>query len=56
MMLLCEVVLGNVKELNQYEQVEKLEAGLHSVKGCGRQFPNPDDYIVLPSGEKVPYG
>ena len=40
LLLLCDVALGRPKKLYRAEYVEKLEAGFHSVKGCGRQGPD----------------
>lgn len=56
LMLMCEVVLGQSKELRQAEYVEKLEHPYHSVKGVGRRGPGYKHTIVLPNGVKIPYG
>lgn len=36
LLLLCDVALGRPKKMYRAEYVDKLEAGYHSVKGCGR--------------------
>ena len=56
LMMMCEVVLGKSKELNQAEFVEKLEAPYHSVKGCGRRGPGYKNTLILPNNVKIPYG
>ena len=55
-MLMCEVALGNSKELIQPEYIEKLDHQYQSVKGVGRSGPGYKDTIVLPNGVKIPYG
>jgi hypothetical protein len=55
-MLMCEVVLGKSKELNQAEYIEKLDPPFHSVKGCGQRGPGYKHTITLPNGVKIPFG
>ena len=40
LLLLCDVALGKAKKMYKAEYVEKLDAGYHSVKGCGRYGPD----------------
>jgi hypothetical protein len=56
LMILCEVVLGKSKELNQAEYIEKLDPPYLSVKGCGRRGPGYKHTLILPNGVKLPYG
>lgn len=56
LLLLCEVALGNTKEMRVPEYVEKLEGVHHSVKGLGRRGPDYDHSLVLPNGIEVPSG
>ena len=56
-MLLCEVALGNVKELQtHYETVDSLPAGYDSIKALGRQEPNSTGNIYMPNGVICPLG
>jgi poly [ADP-ribose] polymerase len=56
-MLLCEVALGQVKELrNSYETVDSLPSGYDSVKVLGRKEPDPASNVTLPSGCVIPLG
>lgn len=55
-LMLCEVALGNSLELQQAKMIEKLPKGVHSVKGCGKTYPNPDATIVLDDGVEIPTG
>ncbi len=56
-MLLCEVALGNVKELQtHYETVDSLPTGYDSVKALGKKEPNPSGNIYMPNGVVCPLG
>jgi poly [ADP-ribose] polymerase len=56
-MLLCEVALGNPRELLQSDyNADRLPANAHSTKGVGRTQPDPSGAVVLPDGVKVPCG
>ncbi len=59
-MLLSEVALGNMHELLQAEYIEKLPRGTHSVKGCGKNVPDPREQqeVLSDDGSKliVPLG
>lgn len=55
-MLLCEVALGNVKELHNCEIVDTLPDRYDSVKALGRFGPNPNGNISLPNGVMCPLG
>eukprot|EP01126_Amoeba_proteus_P002837 TRINITY_DN10914_c0_g1_i2.p1 TRINITY_DN10914_c0_g1~~TRINITY_DN10914_c0_g1_i2.p1 ORF type:complete len:394 (+),score=95.10 TRINITY_DN10914_c0_g1_i2:68-1249(+) len=56
MLLLCEVALGTMKECINPEYVEQLPPSFNSVKGVGRNYPDFNDSIVLPSGVTIPLG
>jgi hypothetical protein len=55
-MLMCEVAVGNFKELYNATYVEKLENQYHSVKGVGKKGPGYKHTLVLPNGVQIPYG
>ncbi|KAJ6648922.1 Poly [ADP-ribose] polymerase, partial [Pseudolycoriella hygida] len=54
-LLLCEVALGDPMELQHAKMITKLPKGVHSVKGCGKTYPNPAEAIVL-DGVEIPLG
>lgn len=56
LMLLCEVALGDTMDCYQANYVTKLPSDKHSVKGVGKNYPNPDEIHTLPDGVKVPLG
>ncbi|KAK6618637.1 hypothetical protein RUM43_013028 [Polyplax serrata] len=56
LMLLCEVALGEMLELTQAENIEKLPTGKDSVKGLGRTHPDPSEVVMTPTGVEVPVG
>lgn len=43
-------------ELNAAKNVKKLPKNKHSVKGCGKTEPDPNEIHVMPNGVKVPLG
>ena len=56
-MLLCEVALGNVKELQtHYETVDHLPTEFDSVKALGSKGPDPTGNIAMPNGAICPLG
>lgn len=55
-LMLCEVALGNSLQLQQAKMIDRLPKGVHSVKGCGKTYPNPDETVVLDDGVEVPSG
>ena len=55
-MLLCEVTLGNVYELTNYQVVENAPEGFDSVKAVGNFEPNEQYTVQLPNGAKLPLG
>ncbi len=56
LMLLCEVALGDMLECNAATYVTELPKGKHSVKGCGKTFPDPAESHVNGDGVQVPCG
>lgn len=56
LLLLCEVALGNSLELQHAKMVDKLPKGFHSVKGCGKIYPNPDETVTSEDGLSIPSG
>jgi len=56
LILLCEVALGSPLELYNADYITKLDAPYKSVKGCGRQGPDPAYNEVLANGAIVPLG
>ncbi|KAJ6635587.1 Poly [ADP-ribose] polymerase [Pseudolycoriella hygida] len=56
LMLLCEVALGDMFECKAANYITKLPKGTHSVKGCGKTFPNPEESHVNEDGVEVPFG
>lgn len=56
LLLLCEVALGESKQLRQPEYVEKLDATFNSVHGIGARGPDYDKSVYLPNGIEVPLG
>lgn len=55
-LMLCEVALGDSMELQQAKMITKLPKGVHSVKGCGKTYPNPDEAVILDDGVEIPTG
>ena len=55
-MLLCEVTLGNIYEVGNYESVDHAPEGYDSVKATGQLEPNEQYTIQLPNGAKLPLG
>lgn len=55
-LMLCEVALGDSLELQKAEMITKLPKGFHSVKGCGKTYPNPEASVVLDGGVEIPLG
>lgn len=56
-LLLCEVALGNERELLQADyNASQLPPGAHSTKGVGRTQPQPSGAVVLADGVRVPCG
>lgn len=55
-LMLCEVALGDSMELQQAKMITKLPKGVHSVKGCGKTYPNPDAAVVSDDGVEIPTG
>lgn len=56
LLMLCEVALGNSLELQQAQMIQKVPKGIHSVKGCGKTYPNPDEAISMADGSEIPTG
>lgn len=56
LLLLCDVALGNMREINGAEYIEKLPACYHSVRGLGQRGPNYDRSLTLPDGAIIPNG
>jgi len=55
-LILCEVALGDTLDLFESNYITNLAAPYKSVKGCGRQGPDPAHNIVLANGAIVPLG
>ncbi|CAB1340117.1 unnamed protein product [Coregonus sp. 'balchen'] len=55
LLLLGEVALGNMHELKTASHITKLPKGKHSVKGLGRNAPDPSATVTL-DGVQVPLG
>jgi poly [ADP-ribose] polymerase len=55
-MLLCEVTLGNIFEIKNYQVIENAPDGYDSVKAFGNYEPNEQYTIQLPNGAKLPLG
>ncbi|KAJ8410210.1 hypothetical protein AAFF_G00201910 [Aldrovandia affinis] len=55
LLLLGEVALGNMHELKKASHITKLPKGKHSVKGLGRNAPDPGATVML-NGVQVPLG
>lgn len=56
LVLLCEVALGSVKEMKQFDcKAEETLEGHDSVLGCGVVFPNPAETKEI-EGVEVPLG
>jgi hypothetical protein len=53
---MCEVVLGNSKEVHHPYFIDKLDLPFNSVKSCGRRGPAYNHTITLPNGVKIPLG
>jgi len=56
LLLLCEVVLGEMKELLRPENITQLEPPYKSVLGIGSNSPRMDHKIVMPNGCVAPIG
>ncbi len=56
LLMLCEVALGNSLHLDEAKMITKLPKGFHSVKGCGRTYPNPNESIKTNNGMEIPTG
>lgn len=56
LMLLCEVALGDMHECTAAKYITELPKGKHSVKGCGKTFPNPAESHVDDVGVEIPLG
>ena len=56
LMLLSEVALGDMMECKQAKYVTKLPNDKHSVKGCGKTYPNPNEAHVREDGVHIPLG
>lgn len=56
LMLLSEVALGDMMELNAAKYVTKLPKDMHSAKGLGKTYPNPDETHVRSDGVEIPLG
>lgn len=56
LMLLCEVALGDMYENYVANYVTELPKGKHSVKGCGKTFPNPAEFHIDADGVEIPLG
>lgn len=54
-LMLCEVALGNSLELKEAKMITKLPKGMHSVKGCGQTYPNPNE-TIRQNGMEIPTG
>ncbi|KAK2555408.1 Poly [ADP-ribose] polymerase 2-A [Acropora cervicornis] len=54
--LLCEVALGKVKELVNYDFQESAPEGFDSVLLVSREIPDPTEDITTPYGAVVPAG
>ncbi|XP_050688575.1 poly [ADP-ribose] polymerase 2-like isoform X2 [Eriocheir sinensis] len=56
-LLLSEVALGESNELLQADyNADNIPKGFHSVKGCGRTAPQPENFTKLSDGTVVPMG
>jgi len=56
-MFLCEVALGNVKELRTvHDVIESLPEGYDSVKFFGKKEPDPVGDVTLPNGSLIHLG
>lgn len=56
LMLLCEVALGDMFECTAAKYVTELPKGTHSVKGCGKTFPDPKESHIDGEGVEIPMG
>lgn len=56
LLMLCEVALGESMELQHAKMINKVPKGFHSVKGCGKTYPNPSEVVVLKDGLEIPSG
>ena len=56
LLLLCEVAVGESKELLRAENITQLDPPYKSVKGVGLRGPKPDYKIVMPNGCIAPVG
>ena len=56
LMILSEVVLGNMYERLQAEFIKKLPGNYLSTKGVGQKGPDFSENIVLSNGAILPFG
>lgn len=56
LMLLCEVALGETFDCNAANYITELPKGKHSVKGCGKTYPDPAESHVDDTGVEIPFG
>lgn len=56
LLMLCEVALGNAKELTAKENITDLPPGFHSVKGVGQTYPDPMQSAFTTDGVEIPFG
>lgn len=56
LLMLCEVALGESMELEHAKMISKLPKGFHSVKGCGKTYPNPSEVVAMKDGLEIPSG
>lgn len=56
LMLLCEVALGETFDCTAANYITELPKGKHSVKGCGKTYPDPAESHVDDTGVEVPFG
>ena len=57
--LVCEVILGNIKQIIEYSQdlkTSKLPKGYDSIQGMGRQGPDYEFLTTVKGGLQVPLG
>lgn len=56
LMILSEVALGEILDLHRPQNIQKLRGNYHSVRGCGRYYPDAamsevtDDDVIIPLG------
>ncbi|CDW79015.1 nad(+) adp-ribosyltransferase-3 [Stylonychia lemnae] len=54
--LVCEVSLGEQKQVKRFNQNFVFEEGINSIQGQGRQAPDEKILVTLPDGAQVPLG